>query len=648
MCGFAGLFSPDSRSASDITADLKRMSATLVHRGPDSSGEWVDENTGLGLAHRRLAIQDLSPLGHQPMHSASDKYVIVFNGEIYNFLEIQKDLSGAGVGFRGHSDTEVMLAAFEKWGVERALDRFTGMFAFALYDKTEKRLFLCRDRVGEKPLYYGWQNGIFLFGSELKALRQSPEWENSINRDALRLLFRHNFIPAPYSIFNNISKLQPGTYLVLDIENHSTHIHTYWSAEDEFRQAIANPLSGSPDEIVRGLEDTIKHSISRQLIADVPVGAFLSGGIDSSVVVVLMQSVASGPVKTFTVGFHEKEFNEAEYAAEISKILGTEHTELYVTPAEAMDVIPELPKTYDEPFADSSQIPTWLISRLARQQVTVALSGDGGDELFCGYTRYQKIIRAWRKLNRYPALLRLPVSHLLKSIPLPVLQRVFGLPLKILTDFDYRLAGQRIHERAEVWSQPTLDDYYRNAISYWRDDDIVFNSNDVPYGLNNNEVSGLDDEYQLLQYLDMNCYLPDDILTKVDRAAMAHSLETRIPLLDRHVVEYAMRIHPEINTRHNQAKWPLRSILAGYIPQRLIDRPKAGFAVPVTEWLKGPLHQWADDLLSVEKLKKEGYINAKKVKNAWEVHVKNIDDMSFRLWGILMFQSWLDNWNNQP
>jgi asparagine synthase (glutamine-hydrolysing) len=647
MCGFAGFYSKEPESNSRMMPVLAAMGATLYHRGPDSSGEWYDEQLGVGLAHRRLSIQDLSPLGDQPMHSESNRFVIAYNGEIYNFLELKKELILHGCSFRGHSDTEVMLAAFDTWGVRQSLERFVGMFAFSLWDKREKLLILARDRLGEKPLYYGWHNKTFLFGSELKALRKHHDWQNEINRDAITLLLRHNYIPAPHSIFRGIKKLMPGTFLVLNTQTYQEYIETYWSSRDTFKQGLDKPLKESAEDIVNTLEEKLIVAIKGQMIADVPVGAFLSGGIDSSTIVALMQSIGSFPVKTFTIGFHESDHNEAQYAREISKVLGTDHTELYVTPEQALEVIPHLPRIYDEPFADSSQIPTYLVSKLARNSVTVSLSGDGGDELFGGYTHYFRTMNYWRKLKKYPDYLRVAFANILKRVPEPLFDYTLGNILKYLTSRNYYNAGQKIHERADGWMQTSLQFAYQHKISYWKDVSVILGAKEPAYALNNNEIMlEADSLLRSLQYLDSVCYLPDDILTKVDRAAMSNSLETRIPFLDHNIVEYAMCIPEKINILHSSGKWPLRKILGKYIQEELFERPKKGFSVPICLWLRGPLLEWGEDLIGAETLKNQSFFDHELVREKWEKHINGDEDYSFPLWGILMFQSWWKYWQD--
>ncbi len=648
MCGIVGFYNKKIQPEAAVTDVLQKMSATLLHRGPDSQGTWTDYQRGIALAHRRLAIQDLSPLGHQPMLSHDGRFVIVFNGEIYNFLELKSDLEAKGRSFRGHSDTEIMLEAFAEWGVPAALQKFSGMFAFALWDRQLARLYLARDRFGEKPLYYGWQGNSFLFGSELKALRMHHEWRNRINRDALTLLMRHNFIPAPHSIFTDIFKLLPGTFLILDGSTGNTTVQTYWSCRDEFEHGINNPLTGSADDIADALETELRGAIKRQMIADVPLGAFLSGGIDSSTIVALMQSIGSSPVKTFTIGFGEDGYNEAHHAKAISQRLQTDHTELYVSPEQAREVIPQLPFIYDEPFADSSQIPTWLVARMARSRVTVSLSGDAGDELFGGYQRYYQMLRSSKKLQQYPALVRNAGARMIKSVPRSFLDQTLGAGMSLMGIHRGRYLGEKLHNRADEWLQPTLQLAYQHRISYLRNTGIVRGGHEPLYVLNDNKLAlSAGTELQQMQYLDAMCYLPDDILVKVDRAAMAHSLETRIPLLDNRVVELATRIPSAVNMLHRDGKWPLRKILSRYVPEQLTERPKQGFAVPVSEWLRGPLNEWGADLLDPAKLTAEGYFDVARVRQQWSRHLQQHEDCSFSLWGILMFESWLLAWQTK-
>jgi asparagine synthase (glutamine-hydrolysing) len=614
------------------------MGERLKHRGPDEQGVW--QEGPVGLVHRRLSIQDLSPAGAQPMTSASGRFVIAFNGEVYNFLKLRKALESEGVQFRGHSDTEVMLCAIESQGFEEALKGFSGMFAFALLDRRERRLYLARDRMGEKPLYYGWQGGTFLFGSELKPLRCHPEWCGEIDRDALTLLLRHNLIPAPHTIYRGIRKLPSASYLTLDLSSlapgQSEEPIRYWSLADCF----SPQPDMSQEEAADRLESLLHTVIGEQMISDVPLGAFLSGGVDSSTIVALMQKAGSRPVKTFSIGFREEGYNEAEHARAVAEHLGTEHTELYVSPEDALDTIPRLPEIYDEPFADSSQIPTFLVSRMTRRYVTVALSGDGGDELFCGYTRYPATVNAWS--NRYG--LRSQLRRWLSSLPpefvASILKTVFpGQRKRALISIADRLREEDSHSRAE-----NLQSFYRSHVSYWPNPErLVLYSNEPEYVLTHSipDTVGKNPLKQLM-WLDMNWYLPDDILTKVDRAAMACSLETRIPLLDRRVVEFALGLPSNLNFKSGNGKQVLRNILNRYVPASLVEKPKQGFAVPLNNWLRTDLRDWAENLLSPSKMKEQGFFQVNPIRRLWKAHLTG-DDHSFRLWGILMFQAWLES-----
>ncbi|RUA15284.1 MAG: asparagine synthase (glutamine-hydrolyzing), partial [Flavobacteriia bacterium] len=583
MCGFSGFVTPQGNLGSDEL--LRAMGAAVVHRGPDDEGIWINEGLKIGLVHRRLAIQDLSNHGAQPMASRSGRYVIAFNGEVYNFSSIKTELSALGHGFRGHSDTEIMLAAFEEWGLQESLEKFAGMFAFALVDLQEGVLHLARDRMGEKPLYYGWQQGTLLFGSELKALRQHPDWVGEIDRSVLPLLLRHNLIPAPHSIYRSICKLLPASYVSFTLENLHPGLmpepKRYWELEAQFAERPGQTLEGAANE----LEKLLTEVISEQMISDVPVGAFLSGGIDSSTIVALMQKQASTPVKSFSIGFKEAGFNEAEHAAAVAQHLGTEHTELYVSEQDALDVIPKLPHMYCEPFADSSQIPTYLVSKMTKQKVTVALSGDGGDELFCGYTRYPAIASAWHGRKAPKACLKgllsrlpeTPVAALIKAASPS--QR--GRSIKAITQ---RLAFTRAVSGAD-----SLSEYYRQRVSYWPfPEQLLGSTEEALYGLTAPLPAGISPEsIKTLMWRDLNWYLPDDILVKVDRAAMACSLETRVPLLDHRVVSFALGLPTSLNIKDGVGKQVLRSVLYRHVPLELIDRPKQGFAVPIAQWLRG-------------------------------------------------------------
>jgi len=647
MCGFAGVFRP-SGTDSGFARELTAMVRALVHRGPDSEGVWRDERGTIGLTHRRLAIQDVSPLGHQPMHSRSERYVVAYNGEIYNFLELRAELTSRDEYFRGDSDTEVMLAAFETWGIEESLKRFVGMFAFALWDKIERRLYLARDRMGEKPLYYGWQGGSFVFGSELKALRRCRDWKDEIDRNAVPLFLRFNYIPTPFSIYKDVYKLSPGTLLILSDRGGRTdqQERTYWSAAQIFEEGARSPLNTAPDEIAERLEDLLGESIRQQMISDVPLGAFLSGGVDSSTVVALMQSISTTPTKTFTIGFETPGYDEAKLAKKVSRHLGTDHTELYVSPRQAMDVIPALGAMYDEPFADSSQIPTFLVSKLARRQVTVSLSGDGGDELFCGYNRYFDICSQWHRQQRIPHNIRRVAAMLGMLVPERVADSALLPLIKLFPTKKRAHLGRRFHNRIGGWLKDDIRGYYRHQLSLWRNPaDLVLGADEsqAPFGNESPSVAP-DDPLLQMMYIDGRTYLPDDILVKVDRAAMAVSLETRIPFLDHRIVEFASRIPTDVHQKDRRGKWPLREILYRHVPRDLIDRPKAGFAIPIAHWLSGPLKSWAEELLDLDRLRHDGVFDAGRVSREWNEYLSGGDECSHhRLWGILMFQSWLDS-----
>ena len=651
MCGFAGFLTFDGTEYSTLVHSAGSMADTLVHRGPDDSGVWADAASGIALAFRRLSIIDLSPAGHQPMHSADGRYVIVFNGEIYNFGELRKQLeqSGQAPEWRGHSDTEVMLALISARGVERALEQSIGMFAFALWDTHSRTLHLARDRIGEKPLYYGWAGRTFLFGSELKALRAHPHWNAEIDRGAVALFMRYNYISAPHSIYNGVSKLTPGCTLALPWQSRTAILKSYWSARTVAERGFADPWSDSEESIGAALDTLLRDAISKQMVADVPLGAFLSGGIDSSTVVALMQAQSMRPVKTFTIGFHEQDYNEAVNAAEVARHLGTDHTELYVTPSEAREVIPKLHTIYDEPFSDSSQIPTFLVAQLARSQVTVALSGDGGDELFAGYTRYVFGRQLWSKVSRLPPPVRRVIASLVRKVSVERWDTI-ARPMLAVTPRRYRigLAGDKIHKLADVLAHVTLDSLYRDLMSHWKSPlDIVLADSEPTTLLDSTDGPAILDPVVRMMLLDLVTYLPDDILVKVDRAAMSVSLETRIPLLDHRVVEFASRIPLAANLNRDGAKGILRKVLYRYVPRALVDRPKMGFAVPIDHWLRGPLRQWADELLDPARLRQEGYLKPELIQQRWQDHKSGRRNLHYPLWNVLMFQSWLQSTRRQ-
>ena len=651
MCGIAGyLTGPRQMSREELRTTVLRMADTLRLRGPDDGGAWVDAEAGIALGHRRLAIIDLSLEGRQPMHSSCGRYVIVFNGEIYNYQSIRHELEqesqGLAVPWRGHSDTEVALAAISRWGIEAAVKRFIGMFAFALWDRTERVLYLVRDRMGEKPLYYGRMGGSILFGSELKALRAHPAFKGEIDRNALALYLRHNCIPAPYSIYRGIFKLPPGTMLAVSGRDASFPVPVpYWSAREAAERGMAEPFTGSTEEAIVALDGLLRDAVRFQMVADVPLGAFLSGGVDSSTVVALMQAQSDRPVKTFTIGFNETGYNEALHAKAVAACLGTEHTELYVTPAEAMAVIPKLPALYDEPFADSSQIPTFLVSELARRSVTVSLSGDGGDELFAGYNRYFWGRSIWKKLGWMPQSLRAAAAAVLTAVPPRRWDRVFSAAGPLLPSaIKQPTPGDKIHKLAEVLAVESPEAMYRGLASHWKDPAAVLvGASEPPTVLTDpSQWPSLPDFTQRMMYLDTVTYLPDDILVKVDRASMGVSLEARIPFLDHRVVEFAWRLPLSTKVRDGQGKWLLRQVLYRYVPKELIERPKTGFGLPIDAWLRGPLRDWAEDLLDEKRLSEGGFFDPLPVCEKWKEHLSGTRNWQHYLWDVLMFQAWLD------
>lgn len=648
MCGIAGFLAKAAPQPFDEL--LKRMADKISHRGPDAAGYWHDDEQHIGFAHRRLSIVDLSAAGQQPMQAASGRYLIIFNGEIYNHGILRESLeqSFPALSWRGHSDTETLLAGIDCWGIQGTVERAIGMFAFAVWDRQTCTLTLARDRLGEKPLYYGWQDGTFLFGSELKALRAHPAFLNQIDRGALSLFLRSSYVPAPYSIYKGISKLPAGCLLTVSLKRPEPELLRYWSGSDVATSGVANGVTGSTGQAVDELEALLKDAVRQQMMADVPLGAFLSGGVDSSTVVALMQAQSSRPVKTFTIGFHETGYNEAEHAMLVARHLGTDHTELYVSADQAMAVIPRLPVMYDEPFADSSQIPTFLVSQLARQHVTVSLSGDAGDELFCGYNRYQLTHKLWSRLSRIPLPLRRLGAGALTSVSPDVWSRV-GRAAGGLLPRAARVAqlGDKVHKGAGVLASESADALYIGLVSHWHDPAaVVINGREPPTLLSGHapDLQGLDD-VQRMMALDLLTYLPDDILAKVDRAAMAVSLETRVPFLDHRVVEMAWRLPLDMKLRDGQSKWILRQVLYRHVPQALIERPKVGFGIPIDSWLRGPLRQWAEELLDESRLKAEGYFHPAEIRQKWQEHLSGKRNWQHQLWNVLMFQAWLESQN---
>lgn len=648
MCGIFGSFSFKQ------TKDNYRNSLNAIeHRGPDDEGCWIDEVNGVVLTHKRLAILDLSSSGHQPMYSAEDRYIIVFNGEIYNHLAIREELQSSGIApvWRGHSDTETLLAGFDRWGITDTVNRTVGMFAFAVWDKKLENLTLCRDRLGEKPLYYSLMNDTFLFGSDLASFKVHDNFTEDIDRDALALFMRHSYIPAPYTIYKNTFKLKPGTSLTISHQNRDLKAVDYWDLNDVITNGLANPFNAGVDEAVIELEGMLLKSVNQQMLAsDVPLGAFLSGGIDSSLIVSLMQAQSSRPVKTFTIGFNDSAYNEAEHAKLVAKHLGTDHTEIYISPEEALNVVPNLGDIYSEPFADSSQIPTFLVSKLAREHVTVALTGDAGDELFCGYRTYPLTDNLRKKIFTLPYGLRKVIGQVLSDNPGRSKNKFIPAMFDLLAPaLGSKSVTQKIFKVANLMSMKSADEFYQALVSKWESPtSLVIGSKELPtIFTSHNQLPGDISYVQQMMAIDLLSYLPDNNLCKVDRAAMAVSLETRVPMLDHRIIEFAWSLPQEYKLKDGISKWPLRQILYKYVPQKIIDRPKMGFSVPLGSWLSGPLRNWAEELLNESRLYQEGYLNATLVRQRWKEHLSGKRNWQYHLWNVLMFQSWLEKQKNE-
>jgi asparagine synthase (glutamine-hydrolysing) len=643
MCGISGILEQKATAGDALGVIATRMTETLRHRGPDNYGQWVNAESGVALGHRRLAIIDLTSEGHQPMHSACRRYVVVFNGEVFNFRTLRQELEPRGHRFRGHSDTEVMLAAIVEWGLEEAIRRFIGMFAFALWDRQERVLHLVRDRLGIKPLYYGWANRTFLFASELKGLRAHPAFLPEIDRNALAAYMRHNYVPCPHTIYRGVFKLPPGSILTVSARGQEPELKTYWSARTVARDGLRAPSETSLEETISLLDALLRDAIKLRLESDVPLGAFLSGGVDSSTVVSLMQAQSARPVRTFTVGFHETDYDEAAHARAVAEHLHTDHTELFVEPADVLRLIPQIPDWYDEPFADSSQLPTFLVSQMTRQHVTVSLSGDGGDELFAGYDRYFWAESIWRVTGRIPATWRRRLARLLTRLSPTQIDRIAAfVPPRIRPP----RVGDKSHKLANTLRLDSIDGVYRRLISHWTEPERVVLGATEPKGIVWDETLA-DDFPEFVpraQFLDLVTYLPDDILTKLDRASMAVSLEARVPLLDHRVVEFAWRLPLALKVRNGQTKWILRQVLYRYVPPQLIERPKMGFGVPIESWLRGPLREWAEGLLEERRLREDGYLDPEPIRQKWTEHLSGHRNWHYLLWDVLMFQAWRERW----
>lgn len=645
MCGIAGLWERDGANVHGLKGRVAGMTETLTHRGPDDSGVWCNEEVGVAFGQRRLSIIDLSPMGHQPMHSGSGRYTIAFNGEIYNFRELRVELEAKGVRFRGHSDTEVIVEGCGQWGIDPTMRRLNGMFAIALWDAKERQLYLARDRMGEKPLYWAIFDDLVLFGSELKALRAHPRCKSSLNRGAISAFLRHNYVPGPFTIYRDVYKLPPAGFLRVG-NNGAPELGAYWDLGDVVSQGRRNNLRADETELVDELDELLRDVISRRMIADVPLGAFLSGGYDSSTVVALMQNLSGRSVKTFTISFENAAFDESKHAEEVARHLGTDHTTFPVSGAEALEVVPKLAQMYDEPFADSSQVPTHIVSALTRKHVTVALSGDGGDELFSGYNRYQWAETVWRPSATVPLAVRRLASASIRAVPPSAYDRAARY-IPYLRQVPQ--VGHKAHRLAQTLAVPSIDNVYYQLVSHHkRPDELVKDSEEIRTDCwNQNLKTFLPDPIDRMRYLDMRTYLPDDILTKVDRASMAVGLEVRVPFLDHRLVEWVWRLPSAQNARARRPKHLLRRVLSRYVPDRLVDRPKMGFGVPLADWLRGPLRDWAEDLMNEARLSGDGIFHVGPIRTLWSEFLGGDDRQYYLIWNILMFQAWYRCWSDE-
>jgi asparagine synthase (glutamine-hydrolysing) len=640
MCGFFGILGAKNIERNDIFNSID----SIKHRGPDDLGIWIDNNDKISLSHARLSIQDLSPLGHQPMFSSDKRYAIVFNGEIYNFLSIKQKLEQEFnfTNWKSKSDTEVFLEAISFFGIRKTIDKLNGMFSFALWDSLNKTLTLGRDRMGEKPLYYGWLNNEFLFGSDLMSFNKYKNFNKEIDRDSLSLFMRYSYIPAPFSIYKNIYKLKPGHLLTVSLKNKNSEIYNYWDQSSVINDSINSTFFGDSDSVVSTFENLLNNSVKNKLIADVPIGAFLSGGIDSSLIVSIMQSQSSKPINTFTIGFDDIKYNEAIHAKAVAKHLGTIHNELYVTSTDLLDLVPDLCSIFSEPFADSSQLPSILVSKLAKKSVTVSLTGDGGDELFCGYRTYTNAAKLENLRNFIPYFLRSNIATLLKSdstqYALGVIENIFK---NVDLNKSHLIYPQKFLKLAELLESKSKDNLYKSLISRWNEPSLlVLNSKESDIILSNNNFSELN-FIDFMMAIDTLMYLPDNNLCKVDRSSMSASLETRVPLLDHEIVKFACSLPLKYKLRNGVTKWPLRQVLYKHVPKDLIERPKMGFSVPLASWLRGPLREWADELLNESNLVKQGYLNSTIIRKKWDEHLSGKYNWQYEIWNVLIFQSWL-------
>lgn len=637
MCGIVGFLQlQEGAPVGDPAATVKAMADTLQHRGPDSAGYWLDLEGKIAFGHRRLAIVDLSEAGHQPMISADARWAVTYNGEVYNFQELRRELEAAGCQFRGSSDTEVIVESVARYGVEATIKRLVGMFALALWDRKGRELYLVRDRLGVKPLYWTVQRGSLMFASELKAFGAHPSWQPRLDVEAADAMLRFSYIPGPATIYRDTFKLPPGSILRATIGKEPI-IATYWTVFDAIQRGVSSRFNGSPEEAADRLDQLLNDAVSRRMVADVPLGAFLSGGIDSSVVVAQMQASSSTPVRTFSIGFHESGYDEAVHAKAVARHLGTEHTEFYLDATAAQAVISKLPAMFDEPFGDSSQIPTFLVAEMTRRHVTVALSGDGGDELFGGYPRYQAVDGIWRKLRAMPGWSRSGLGRLMQAVPASAWDRVLGsMPWKGIP----ARPGEKVHRMARMLDARSADEFYQMVMTQRESRLVPAAKGVIGLGLDGALAALVPDFVERMQGFDMQCYLTEDIMAKVDRTTMAVSLEAREPLLDHRLVEFAWTLPKQYKFAQGQGKWLLRQVLYRYVPREMVERPKMGFSIPIDEWLRGPLRNWAADLLEEQRLKMDGLLAVEKVRLLWDEHQARTRNHSTVLWNLLMLQSW--------